>query len=187
MLVWMLFVLLLIVISINDFVFFRIENEYVIALIALYCISCVVGISGGNAMFAAKVAIAVFAVTFVMNQFNLIGGGDVKLLVPLIMFAEHNLIDFLWGTSVGGFVIAVIYVCFRKSIFSLRQNVKQYLFAIKKKKFRILRLVLLSLFKIRKSTTMAEKYNADVWRQEIPYGVALACGGMCVVFDMMVR
>ncbi|MBE6447354.1 MAG: hypothetical protein E7015_02585 [Alphaproteobacteria bacterium] len=185
--VWVSFILLLIVVSINDFLFFRIENEYVLMMISLYGLSYLFGVSGNNFYEAFKISIAVFSISFVMNQFNLIGGGDVKFLFPLILFAENHWFEFIWGTAIGGIILAIAYICFRKEIFSLRMRIIKCLFDIKKKKSRVLRLILLSLFRIKKSSAMSEKCDIDPWKQEIPYGVALSCGGMLVVLDVMSR
>ena len=102
MVVWLVFGTILLIISINDFLFFRIENEYVIFLLCLYLISYISGISGSNFLNALKVFALVFAVTCFFNRYNMIGGGDIKLLFPMLLFAEDNVQAFLIGISIGG-------------------------------------------------------------------------------------
>lgn len=187
LLVWLLFITLLLIVGINDFLFFRIENEYVVALLFLYIVAYIFGLAGSNFFEACLIATAVFGISFVLNQFNLIGGGDVKLLVPLILFTENNWLGFVFATAISGSIVSLLYVLFQKQIFNLRKSINEGLFKIKKKKFRILNIALLSLYRISKKSISAEKQNIDVWHQEIPYGVALSFGGIFVVLDLIAR
>ncbi|MDR1334091.1 MAG: hypothetical protein LBJ71_02640, partial [Holosporaceae bacterium] len=77
--IWALFGIILLIISIGDFLFFRIEDEYIIALVVLYAISYVSGVLGGNFTYGLMIATITFFVTLVMNHLGLIGGGDVKM------------------------------------------------------------------------------------------------------------
>lgn len=167
--------------------FFRIENEYVLFLFFLYVISCCFGVSGQNFADAFKIACVTFAVCFVLNQFNFVGGGDVKLLVPLILFSENNLFEFIWGTAIGGLIIAIIYMFFGKNVANLRKKLFLIFYTWKKEKIRFLRFVLLSLFKIKAKSVKFNINNTDVLKQEVPYGVALSCGGFFVILDIMFR
>lgn len=185
--IWFCFAVVLIVIALNDFMFFRIENEYVLFLFLLYAVSYCFGVSGQNFVEAVWIACIIFAICFVLNQFNFIGGGDVKLLVPLILFAENNIFEFIWGTAVGGLILALAYIFCRKKVSDLRRKMFIIFSIWKKKKFRFLRFVLLSSYKIKASSVKFEVNNTDVLRQEVPYGVALSCGGFFVIFDVMFR
>ncbi len=179
--------MVLIVISLNDFMFFRIENEYVLFLLLLYAVSYIFGISGQNFSEALSIACITFAFCFVLNQFNLIGGGDVKLLIPLVLFAENNVFEFIWGTAVGGLVLALIYIFFGKQVAFLRRKLFIIFSVLKKKKIRFLRFVLLSLYKIKARSVKFNAGDTDALKQEVPYGVALSCGGFFVIFDVMFR
>lgn len=187
MFVWLCFAVVLLIIALNDFMFFRIENEYVLFLFLLYVISCCFGVSGQNFADAFKIACVTFAICFVLNQFNFIGGGDVKLLVPLILFSENNLIEFIWGTAIGGLVIAAIYMSFGEKVSNLRKKLFFIFCKWKKEKIRFLRFVLLSLFKIKAKSVKFGINNTDMLKQEVPYGVALSCGGFFVILDVMFR
>lgn len=187
LLVWLLFIALLLIVGVNDFLFFRIENEYVVALLFLYIVACIFGLAGSNFFEACLITTAIFCISFVLNQFNLIGGGDVKLLVPLILFTENNWLGFVFATAISGSIVSLLYVIFQKQIFNLRKSINEELFKIKKKKFRILNITLLSLYRISKKSISAEKQDIDVWHQEIPYGVALSFGGIFVVLDLIAR
>jgi Flp pilus assembly protein protease CpaA len=172
----------------GDFLFFRIENEYVLALMVLYLISYVSGVSGNNFLYGFTIAVVTFAVTLVLNYFNLIGGGDVKLLFPVILFSENDLSTFLWGISVGGAFLAMVYLFFSRQIFFIRRSLIGFLYILNKKqnKSRLLSFVLLSLSRIDKKIIALRKYRFNAMRQEIPYGIAIACGGFCVIFENLV-
>ncbi len=175
------------IIALNDFMFFRIENEYVLFLFFLYAVSYCFGVSGQNFALAMETAVITFVVCFVMNRYDLIGGGDVKLLVPLILFAENNMFEFVWGTAVGGIILALAYICCGKRIASLRKKLFKIFSEWKKKKIRFLRFALLSLYKIKARSVDFEGGNAGILKQEVPYGVALACGGFFVIMGFMFR
>lgn len=185
MIVWCCLAIILLIVGINDFLCFRIENEYVVSLLALYIVSCLFGFSGGNFIFAAEVALSVFIITFILNQFDLIGGGDVKLLVPLILFAENYMLDFIWATSIAGALLAVMYISFSKQVLQARRKIFVAIRNLKKKKMPLLNLALLSSCRVSLKSEAFRKNNAGVLRQEIPYGVALACGGLFVVWNVV--
>lgn len=173
----------LLIIAINDFLFFRIENESILCLFVLYIFSCVFGISGSNFIFGFYTAFAVSIVLFVLNQFELIGGGDVKLVFPLLLFSENNISDFLIGTSVAGLVLSVFFIIFQKRIILLRKKVINFIKRYKtKNKSKFLNIVLLSSRRISiKSISLSCASSA--LKQEIPYGVALACGSFYVIIE----
>ncbi|MDR0580742.1 MAG: prepilin peptidase [Holosporaceae bacterium] len=183
--IWVVFGILLLIISVGDFLFFRIENEYVLALMVLYIISCISGISGNNFCNGLTTAIVIFAVTFGLNRFNLIGGGDVKLLFPLILFSESNLSTFLIGISIGSVVLAIAYLLFSRQIFFMRRKIvgSLYIFSKKQNKPRLLNFALLSLSRIDKRIVALRKYTFNAVKREIPYGVAISFGGFCVIYE----
>ncbi|MDR2646113.1 MAG: prepilin peptidase [Holosporaceae bacterium] len=180
-----MFGILLLIISIGDFLFFRIENEYVLALTILYVISCASGVSGNNFCNGFAAAIATFAVTFGLNHFNLIGGGDVKLLFPMVLFAESNLLTFLIGVSIGGVILAIVYFLFSRQIFFMRRKIicSLYIFSRKQNKSCLLNFALLSLSRIDKRIVALRKYTFNAMKQEIPYGMAISFGGFCVIYE----
>lgn len=182
MLVWIVFIFILLIISLNDFLFFRIEDEAIIFLIGLYVLSCIFGVSGVHFIFAFKIMIGVFIGTYILNQLNLIGGGDVKLLIPLVLFAESNLDKFFIGVSIMGLVLCLFYMAFGKNIFKIRQKIIKNLMK-RKNNFKLLNVVLLSFSRINKKKIASEQYIKDAFRQEIPYGIALSGGGIFAVID----
>lgn len=185
MLVWVLFGIILLIIAINDFLFFRIEDEPVCALFGLYVVSCFCGILGNDLFYTLAVAVAIFLVTLALNHLNLLGGGDVKLLFPMILLSEGKLSTFLIGVSIAGIILSLCYVSLGKYIFIFRKKtvLKLLNFRKKRKKIFLLNIVLLSLSRISNRTAVLTYHVTSVWRQEIPYGVALAYGGFCVILE----
>lgn len=185
MIIAILFGIFLLIISINDFLFFRIENEYVLALMVLYIISCLCGVSGQNMVTGLVTASVVFVICFFLNQRGLIGGGDVKLLVPLLLFSENNAVSFLYGTSVGGLFLGLIYTFGFRKIFFLRRKIVLSLCLFKKnhRKSYLLNFVLLSLDRISRKAVAFSRYRGNALKQEIPYGIALSCGGVSLLLD----
>lgn len=151
----------------------------------LYIISCLCGISGQEMVSGLVTASLVFIVCFFLNQRGFIGGGDVKLLVPLLLFAENNAVSFLYGTSVGGLFLGIIYTFGFRKIFFLRRKMVLSLYLFKKnhRKSHLLSFVLLSLDRINRKAVAFSRYRGNALRQEIPYGVALACGGVSLLLD----
>ena len=193
MIIWGIFSVLLLIISLNDFLFFRIEDENILCLIALYIVSCLFGITGNNILMDLFSASIAFSVAFVMNQLNWIGGGDVKLLFPLVLFAGGNLSCFILGISVAGLILAIIYLIIPHKINLLRKYIIQKLqkSTKNKNKSRMLSIVLLSLSRMKKSEFVNGRITArslsvkSLMKQEIPYGIALSCGGLCVMLENM--
>lgn len=173
------------IISINDFLFFRIEDEYVISIIVLYIVAHILGIPGLNFVQNAIIATSIFLITYIMNCYNLIGGGDVKLLIPLILLSGTSVSSLLVGIALGGFFVSLIFLVLHKSIVSLRQKIILSLMSYKKQnKSLFLNILLLSLSRINKR--IVSPHSGDAMKQEIPYGIALACGGFYVIFEKCV-
>ena len=192
--IWGIFSIVLLIIALNDFLFFRIEDENILFLIGLYVVSWILGVSGSNLLMSFFAASVAFALAFVMNQFNWIGGGDVKFLFPLVLFAENNLFDFIMATSFAGLILAIIYIAASGKIYEIRVKILKKLRPLRKNqnKNRLLNIVLLSLNRIEESKLIRgrngkQKRKTFSWKsllkQEIPYGIALSCGGLWVVLE----
>lgn len=179
--------IVLVIVSLNDFLFYRIEDETIWALLGLYALSCVLGVSGHNFLNGLYIAVGSFIITLIMNRFDLIGGGDVKLIFPLLLFAESSFDAFLWGVSVGGVLLSLIYILSGRIVSDFRKKIVKKLLKIRRnhKKNPFLNLVLLSLSRIDHGSAVLMYNSKSVWRQEIPYGVALSCGAFCVIFEIV--
>jgi Flp pilus assembly protein protease CpaA len=183
-----LFGLILVLVCINDFLFFRIENELIIALLLLYVISCLCGTSGENIAVGATTAIIVFLITLGLNRCNLIGGGDVKLLFPLLLFSENSLSSFFLAISIAGLALCVVYIFYGRKIFLFRKRFVTNLLQQKKRNHNkngdyILNIALLSLRRITINSVALKQGITNVLKQEIPYGIALSFGGFYMIFE----
>lgn len=178
--------IVLLIVSLNDFLFYRIEDEAVWALVGIYALSCILGISGHNFLNGFCIAVGVFIITLIMNQLDLIGGGDVKLLFPLLLFAESYFNAFLTGVSIGGIILSLTYIFAGRKVCNFRKKIVKKLLRVRKKRKQnlFLNFALLSLSRIDHRSAILT-YNAkNIWQQEIPYGVALSCGAFCVMLEI---
>ena len=186
MILWCLFAVLLLLISINDFLFFRIEDEYIITLFLFYIIFCFLGVLGQHFLESCGIAILLFATTVLMNRYGAMGGGDVKLIVPLILLAENNLMTFFTGTCISSLILSICYLLFYSRIFLVRKTIITYLFLKFKNKNSFLNILLLSFNRINKKIVAKKAFIDNAWKQEIPFGIALSGGGLYVIFENIV-
>lgn len=185
MIIWLMFVTVLLLISLNDFLFFRIEDEYTLFLLGLYVVSCTLGISGHDFWNAVGIFIIIFVAALPLNHRNLIGGGDVKLLLPLLLFTEGDVLAFLLWTSVGGAILSLFYLLFRRQIFFIRRRMVVRLHATgrNRNKSSLLNIVLLSLGRVSRKVVALKYCPTHATRQEVPYGIALSFGGVYVAIE----
>ncbi|MDR2068138.1 MAG: hypothetical protein LBP41_04085, partial [Holosporaceae bacterium] len=124
---------------------------------------------------------------WIFNRYNLIGGGDIKLLCPLLLFSENNVPAFLLGISIGGVIVPLFYLIFSRQIFFWRRKMVVSLYILNKNQHKsfFLNIALLSLSRIDRRMVALKRYVANAMKQEIPYGVALSCGGFCVIVERL--
>lgn len=183
MIIWCLLSLILLAVCLNDFLLFRIQNEHIVWMCGLYVVSCIFGVSGHNIVLAMCFAISSCTAAFFMNKKKLIGGGDVKLLFPLIIFAENDLYLFWTGVCIGSFVIAMLYIGFSNDIVQIRTKMFKKIsqFAIKTP---ILNTILLNFNKIKKVDSSFAKV-VDPFKQDVPYAIPLSTGMFFVIFERL--
>jgi Flp pilus assembly protein protease CpaA len=185
LIIWLTFGIVLLVVSLNDFLFFRIENEYTLFLIGLYFVSWLLGISGHDFWNALMIFVLIFAIVLILNRNNLIGGGDVKLLLPLLLFAEGSGLTFLLWTSIGGAILSSFYLLFSRQIFFVRRKIITSLYILSKNKNKsfLLKIVLLSLDRVDRRVVALRRCPTHAAKQEVPYGIALSFGGFYVIIE----
>ena len=170
--------ILLLIVAINDFLFFRIEDSVNIALVVLFVIGwlfdCLPHYSIVNAV---SIASFCFIISAILNYFELLGGGDVKLLFGIGLFISNNPSLFLYALSIFSLIIATAYMAkggwietFRRRIANLALN--------KKNRHTVNRLLHRIVFPSAYNITEAEfhsfKQSSCALKQEIPYGVILS-------------
>lgn len=142
--------------ALHDVRAFRIPNECSLLLLALYPLH--VWLSPVPVAIDASVlaAAAIFAGAFLIYSFGRFGGGDVKLLGVLALWAGPALaVDFLTVTALAGGVMAIVYMS----------------------RFRItLAFAFDCVGDLRtRDTILAE---------QLPYGLAIAAGGVAVLINL---
>lgn len=166
--------ILLLIIAVNDFLFFRIEDSVNIAVVSLFGIGWLFGLLHNYSIVSAlSVASFCFVVSVVLNYFELLGGGDVKLLFGVGLFISGNPSIFLYALSISSLIIATAYIYKGKEIEIFRK--KMATIVINNKTNRILNKILFpSAYNISEVEFLNFKQNACALKQEIPYGVILS-------------
>lgn len=132
---------------------------YPIYLISLYLNNVAPNIE--YIAYSIGISVLVFSILVALFAFGLIGGGDVKLIPAVALWAGPSLtIKFLLITTIcGGFV---------SLLFIISQYLKKYLLKGK------------SSEKI--NFYVAKSSESDNGEKNIPYGIAISAGGLYVAF-----
>ena len=137
--------------AIGDVKSYRIPNAFSLGLLALYPFFALTAPYPVALLASLGVMAAVLAVGFVVFSLRVMGGGDVKLMTALSLFAGPGLImDLMLVTAVAGGAISIVFLS------------------------RSARFALASAFDQVGSRTLRDALLADV----IPYGVAIAAGAV---------
>lgn len=167
--IFAVFLLLMIIISIDDFIFYEIKNSHIICLLAIsICRWILKNSTGVDLFYTLCIAAIVFVILYFLSIKDLIGGGDVKLAPALILFLGYKeSYDFFFITSLIGGMIAVFYILFTKYINILR-NIFFKIFSN-----RVGRFILCS-----SGNKFSYIEPKSIFRIEIPYGIALCMGAL---------
>lgn len=137
--------------AVGDVKTYRIPNAVSVALVALYPFFALTAPYNVAPLVSLGVMAAVLAVGFALFSLRLVGGGDIKLLTALTLFAGPTLVmDLVLVVAVAGGVIAVVMLSDRT------------------------RFVLASAFEQVGSNTLRKAVMAEA----IPYGLAIAAGAV---------
>jgi prepilin peptidase CpaA len=150
------FILMLLAAAVSDVATYRIPNILVLALAAVFLIAAVVHYKETNWLSHVGAALGCLVVGFALYQFRQMGAGDVKLLgVVALWIGTSGLIALLLFMSISGLLA--------------------------------LPLILFARFLVAKA--QAENLWKSNWavprvltkRQGVPYGVAIALGGILTI------
>lgn len=114
-------------------------------------------------LYSIAIAILVFLILAILFAFNLMGGGDVKLIPAVALWAGPSLIlKFLLITALSGGVLSLIFLSF----FYFKSS------------------------KLNKSSEKINLYMSESKKQpdeekQIPYGVAISIGGIYVAVELL--
>ncbi|MEM7041526.1 MAG: prepilin peptidase [Pseudomonadota bacterium] len=156
----------------------RLPNWLTSAVAALYALFVAVNPIPIDWMSAFVTAGLVFAAGFALFAFGLMGGGDVKLLAALALWAGIDHIALLLVvTSLAGGLLSIVMVMLRRW---MRSPLALLLAPVAGE---IVRRVLPPSAKAggSYSATLAENDLTDT----LPYGVAIAAGGFTVIYALL--
>ena len=171
--------ILLAIVCINDFLFLRIEDSLDIALVALFIIGYMNGITGHDIFHALSIASLCFVISMILNHFDLLGGGDVKLLFGIGLFISDSISMFLISLSIFSLVTALLYMRFGQHIENVRGKLANTVIQQKKEiscdmKSYFHHIMFPSAYKISAQDLLDLKPNDNILKQEIPYGIILS-------------
>lgn len=108
LLIDILFYGLLVSAGLFDILKFRIPNPIVVAFLILFAVAAIVAPGPVDWLGHLGAGLAVLVGAALLFHFNLLGGGDAKLLAALALWAGfHSLVPFLVATSVLGGMLAL--------------------------------------------------------------------------------
>ena len=137
---------------------FRIPNACPLALLALYPLHVWLAPAPVDIAMGATAAAVMFAVTFAFYVLDRFGGGDVKLLTALALWAGPALLaDLVVYTTLAGGALAIVYISRAKLLAALTPD---------------------------RSGDAAARERALAGR--LPYGLAVAAGGLAVLGGLAV-
>lgn len=143
--------------ALRDLREFRIPNECALLLLALYPLHVwlspeAVDIAGG-----VVTGGIVFAAAFSLYLLNKFGGGDVKMLAALALWAGPSLVgDLVMVTTLSGGVLALVFLSRARVVLALALD---------------------------HAGDVGARDN--VLAERLPYGVAIAIGGIAVLFQLI--
>lgn len=175
------------IICVNDFLFFRIEDSVVIGAILYYLLLFVTGRTDCSIYYSLSAASLFFVTSAALNYFNLIGGGDVKLLFAIGLLVPSSLFEFFCALSVMSLGMVFVYSTFNKQIFKSRAFLAIKVFRLKNSFLK--QIFFPSAYKITRKELLEEvsleKMNSSILRREIPYGVILSISSIVSIGSML--
>lgn len=145
----------------NDIKEFRIPNITSLVIASSFFVFAAFFLSPIEIAYHVLIASIVFSLTFILYMKNAFGAGDVKLLSALSLWASATMImPFLFAVSLFGGVFAILVLVSQKRLHTQTHNKNND----------------------KKENTLIAWIKT---RQEIPYGVAIAFGGVLVLHDRL--
>ena len=136
----------------------RIPNELALGVGALGLLRMMLAGDASAPLYTLGAAAAVFAVAFLLFRFDLVGGGDVKLLTAAaLLVGHHDLLGFLFLMSLCGALISLAMLTADKLGPMLRHSPRPAMLPV------------------------PEKSRGTAERLSVPYGVAIAAAGILVL------
>jgi len=155
--------ILLIAAAVDDLREFRIPNHLVIGIAALYPAHVMTAAQPIAWMYALGFAAVVFVIGFVFFAMKAMGGGDVKLMAAVSLWAApHHLITLFVITLAGSLVIALVFAV-RTAAAEARAAQTNSL-----------------------GTMVANLRHVPIFKMQIPYGVGISAGGLYIASQYLI-
>jgi len=149
--------------AVSDALWFRIPNAIPLVILALFPLAAVTGSQGlETALWSLLVAGGVFAVGFLLFWRGALGGGDVKLLSALSLWAgPQYILSLVLVIAVAGGVLALAAILVRRNPF-------------------------LSLATLNLRMALGLSATAETGKNggTLPYGIAIAFGGLLLCLQL---
>ncbi len=156
----------------------RLPNWLTASVAVLYGIHVAVSPVPVDWLSAFLVAGVVFALGFACFAFNLMGGGDVKLMAALALWAGvHHIGDFLVVTALAGGLLSIV------TLIGRRLAASPMLLLAGPLRETVVRLLPMPARPAGDPADAASTTVDD--HASIPYGVAIAAGGIVVIYALM--
>ncbi len=134
----------------------RIDNHVCVTLVALWPVQLLVSPTPTHPIAALAIALVVFAAAMALWRFGYLGGGDVKLLAAVGLWAgPENAMNFLLVTGLAGGALALALLWYRHIGWTLLAPIQA---------------TVSSLLPSRTASVTVDQTT-------LPYGIAIAAGG----------
>jgi len=151
------FAALVIVGAVSDIISYKIPNVVVLSMLVLYPVYVLVTPADVNWPISLAIFAGAIVVGMILFRFGVFGAGDAKLLAGILLWSEPGMAPFtVLVTALAGGVVAVLMIS-------------------------PARFVIAGALSSLGQNSLSDKVLAH----NMPYGVALAAGGLFVTWDLM--
>ncbi len=163
--------------AVSDFLFYRIPNFFVLAILLCVGLKLFIEYRAMDAYLTGLIFITTLAGGYLLYILKIMGPGDAKFLsVSILWMAPHDLIRYLVWVSIAGGLLALFYIFWHNTIDSLRLKIIQTLKETPLYKYKNSKKYLDDSF------TSARLH--DKWSQTlIPYGVSIFIGSLILTVE----
>lgn len=160
--------------GIFDFLFYRIPNLFVIAIIGLFFIMLPVAGSDHFNLFPLAIGGVTLIICIIFHICGWLGAGDVKFItVTSLWAAKVNFLAFLLSTALAGGILALAYITLSVHI----DTIRLFLISTAEQMFRNN-----AFFKIYNDEPFIYATTFPKAKRKVPYGVAIMVGCLFIGF-----
>lgn len=165
-----------------DFLFYRIPNVFMGILLIIFCLFSFIGLMEEGGWNDLKISLLVSGVSLIIGllfyAMKWMGAGDVKFLFVSILWSSYVSLTFilLFVTSIVGGVIAAICYFFPGYIDGLRLKIVDRIKPFFEDNAFVMGYI---------NQPFVYMATEDQQKVRIPYGVAIACGVLFIVYSVL--